>query len=39
VTHKHLESPEFAKKMRRLTDTANEQNLDPLQALLASESA
>ena len=34
-----FESPEVAAKMRRLTDTANEQNLDRLQALLASEGA
>jgi uncharacterized protein YndB with AHSA1/START domain len=34
-----FESPEFAAKMRRITDTANEQNLDRLQSLLASESA
>ena len=31
-----FESPEAAAKMRRLTDTANEQNLDRLQALLRS---
>lgn len=30
---------EVAAKMRRLTDTANEQNLERLQSLLASESA
>jgi uncharacterized protein YndB with AHSA1/START domain len=34
-----FESPELAAKMRRLSETANEQNLDRLQALLASESA
>jgi uncharacterized protein YndB with AHSA1/START domain len=34
-----FESPEAAAKMRRITDTANEQNLDRLQSLLASESA
>jgi uncharacterized protein YndB with AHSA1/START domain len=32
-----FESPEFAEKMRRLSETANEQNLDRLQALLTSE--
>ncbi|MCP3140220.1 SRPBCC domain-containing protein [Pyxidicoccus xibeiensis] len=32
-----FESPEVAAKMRRITDTANEQNLDRLQSLLASE--
>ena len=32
-----FESPEVAAKMRRLSDTANEQNLDRLQSLLASE--
>ncbi|HEU4558417.1 MAG TPA: SRPBCC domain-containing protein [Longimicrobium sp.] len=31
-----FESPEFAAKMRRISETANEQNLDRLQALLAS---
>lgn len=31
-----FESPEVAAKMRRLSDTANEQNLDRLQSLLAS---
>lgn len=30
-----FESPELAAKMRRLSETANEQNLDRLQALLA----
>jgi uncharacterized protein YndB with AHSA1/START domain len=34
-----FESPEAAAKMRRITDTANEQNLDRLQSLLAGESA
>jgi uncharacterized protein YndB with AHSA1/START domain len=34
-----FESPEFAEKMRPLSLTANEQNLDRLQALLAGESA
>jgi uncharacterized protein YndB with AHSA1/START domain len=34
-----FESPEAAAKMRRITDTANEQNLDRLQSLLASERA
>lgn len=34
-----FESPEVAAKMRRITDTANEQNLDRLQSLLASERA
>ena len=34
-----FESPEVAAKMRRVTDTANEQNLDRLQALLAGEGA
>jgi uncharacterized protein YndB with AHSA1/START domain len=34
-----FESPEVAAKMRPLTDTANEQNLDKLQSLLARESA
>jgi hypothetical protein len=34
-----FESPEVAAKMRRLSDTANEQNLDRLQSLLASERA
>jgi hypothetical protein len=34
-----FESPEVASKMRRITDTANEQNLDRLQALLASDGA
>lgn len=34
-----FESPEMAAKMRRLTDTANEENLDRLQSLLASERA
>ena len=33
-----FESPEVAAKMRRLSDAANEQNLDRLKALLASES-
>jgi uncharacterized protein YndB with AHSA1/START domain len=32
-----FESPEFAEKMRRISGPANEQNLDRLQALLASE--
>lgn len=32
-----FESPGFAARMRRLSETANEQNLDRLQALLASE--
>jgi uncharacterized protein YndB with AHSA1/START domain len=32
-----FESPEVAAKMRRLVGTANEQNLDRLQSLLASE--
>jgi uncharacterized protein YndB with AHSA1/START domain len=31
-----FESPEFAAKMRRLVETANEQNLDRLQSVLAS---
>lgn len=31
-----FESPEVAATMRRLTDTANEQNLDRLQSLLAA---
>ncbi len=34
-----FESAEVAAKMRHLVDTANEQNLDRLEALLASESA
>lgn len=34
-----FESPEVAAKMRPLTDTANEQNLDRLQSLLAGEGA
>jgi uncharacterized protein YndB with AHSA1/START domain len=34
-----FESPEVAAKMRPLCDTANEQNLDRLQALLAREGA
>jgi uncharacterized protein YndB with AHSA1/START domain len=34
-----FESPDFAAKMRRLSETANEQNLDRLQSLLASERA
>lgn len=34
-----FESPEAAAKMRRLSETANEQNLDRLEALLASEPA
>jgi uncharacterized protein YndB with AHSA1/START domain len=34
-----FESPEMAAKMRRLSETANEQNLDRLQALLAGERA
>ena len=34
-----FESPEAAAKMRRLSETANEQNLDRLQSVLASESA
>jgi uncharacterized protein YndB with AHSA1/START domain len=34
-----FESPEAAAKMRRLSETANEQNLDRLQSLLAGESA
>jgi uncharacterized protein YndB with AHSA1/START domain len=32
-----FENPEAAARMRRLTETANEQNLDRLQSLLASE--
>jgi uncharacterized protein YndB with AHSA1/START domain len=32
-----FESPEAAAKMRRITEPANEQNLDRLQSLLASE--
>lgn len=32
-----FESPEVAAKMRRLSDTANEQNLDRLQSLLENE--
>lgn len=32
-----FESPEAAAKMRRLSETANEQNLDRLQSLLASD--
>jgi hypothetical protein len=32
-----LESPEAAARMRRLSETANVQNLDRLEALLASE--
>jgi uncharacterized protein YndB with AHSA1/START domain len=34
-----FESPEMAARMRRLSETANEQNLDRLQALLAGEGA
>jgi uncharacterized protein YndB with AHSA1/START domain len=34
-----FESPELAAKMRRLSETANEQNLDRLQSLLANERA
>ena len=34
-----FESPEVAAKMRPLSETANEQNLDRLQSLLASEGA
>ena len=34
-----FESTEVASKMRQLSETANEQNLDRLQSLLASESA
>ena len=34
-----FESPEAAARMRRLSETANEQNLDRLQSLLASGSA
>lgn len=34
-----FESPEAAAKMRRLSETANEQNLDRLQSLLAGEGA
>jgi hypothetical protein len=34
-----FESPEVAAKMRRLSETANEQNLDRLESLLASESS
>jgi uncharacterized protein YndB with AHSA1/START domain len=34
-----FETPEIAAKMRRLSQTANEQNLDRLQALLAGDSA
>lgn len=34
-----FESPEVAAKMRPISDTANEQNLDRLQSLLANESA
>lgn len=34
-----FESPKFAAKMRPLCEPANEQNLDRLQALLASESS
>ena len=34
-----FENPEVTAKMRRLSDTANEQNLDRLQSLLARESA
>lgn len=33
-----FESPEFAARMRSLSEPANEQNLDRLEALLASES-
>ncbi len=32
-----FESPELAARMRRLSETANEQNLDRLEALLAGE--
>jgi uncharacterized protein YndB with AHSA1/START domain len=32
-----FESPQVAAKMRRITDTANEQNLDRLQSLLVDE--
>ena len=35
--HQEFESPDVAAKMRPLSDTANEQVLDRLQALLASE--
>ncbi|HYH79584.1 MAG TPA: SRPBCC domain-containing protein [Longimicrobium sp.] len=34
-----FESPEVAAKMRRITDTANEENLDRLQSLLAGDNA
>lgn len=34
-----FESPEMAAKMRRISEPANEQNLDRLQSLLASEDA
>lgn len=34
-----FESPEFAAKMRPISDTANEQNLDRLQALLEGQAA
>src|SRR5688500_5483449 len=34
-----FESPEVAAKMRRISEPANEQNLDRLQSLLASEGA
>lgn len=34
-----FESPEMAAKMRRISEPANEQNLDRLQALLASDGA
>jgi uncharacterized protein YndB with AHSA1/START domain len=34
-----FESPEMAARMRRLSETANEENLDRLQSLLAAEGA